>query len=469
MNQPASTLDVAVVGGGISGLSAAFWLRHGGARVALLEASPRVGGALSTVHHDGWTFEVGPNTVLAKPPVQELLNAASLADRIELAAPDAARRWVWCQGGLRELPGSPMAFLKDRLFPLASKLALLREPFVGRPLPGVEESIATFVRRRLGEAWLERAVAPFVSGVYAGDPEKLSVQWAVPRLYALERDHGSLIRGALAKRKGPAPSEGMLGFRGGFGELASRLAMRIGDVRTNLPVSRLSRRDGVFALETPEGTIAARQVVLALPAEETAELLAVESNGASLALAEIPHAPVAVVCLGYRRSQVAHPLDGFGFLTAHGQGLRILGCLFPSTMFADRAPLGSVALTAFVGGARDAAAVAKSELEIATIAEHDLAVALGVEGEPTFRYVHRWPRAIPQYEVGHGRFVALGEALERQLPGLHLAGNWAGGPSIPDSIARGTAVAARALAAREAAVVETCPLGAKVESPVGAA
>jgi oxygen-dependent protoporphyrinogen oxidase len=387
--------------------------------------------------------------VLDKPPVRELLGAAALADRRELAAPAANRRWIWWKGGLQQLPSGPGSFLRSGLFPLSAKLALLREPFVRQPPAGVEESIAAFVRRRLGKAWLERAVAPFVSGVYAGDPERLSVRWAVPRLYALERDHGGLIRGALAKRKGPAPSEGMLGFRGGFEELAKRLALRVGDVRTDTPVSRLRKEGGGFVLQTPAGDVAARQVVLALPAEATAELLAWESDGASMELAEVPYAPVAVACLGYRRQQVAHPLDGFGFLTARGHGLRVLGCLFTSSLFRDRAPAGHVALTAFIGGTTDAEGALAPTNEVLNMVRSDLAVALGVSGAPVFQHLERWPRAIPQCEVGHGRFVDLGVALEASLPGLFLAGSWSGGVSLPDSIARGAEVAARVLAVRE--------------------
>jgi oxygen-dependent protoporphyrinogen oxidase len=347
------------------------------------------------------------------------------------------------------MPSGPASLLGSSLLPPSAKLALLREPFVGRPAAGGEESIAAFVRRRLGQRWLDRAVGPFVSGVYAGDPERLSVRWAVPRLHALERDHGSLLRGALAKRRGPAPEEGLLGFRGGFGELASRLALRVGDVRTEAPVTRLRRRAGCFSLDTPDGTIEARQVVLALPAEETAELLAVESEGKSLELAGVPYAPIAVACLGYRRAQVAHPLDGFGFLAARGQGLRVLGCLFTSSLFPERAPRGYVALTVFVGGALDPAAALAPEQEVLRLVETDLAIALGVEGAPAFRHVQRWPRAVPQYEVGHGRFVDLGLALEARMPGLFLAGNWAGGASVPDSIVRGRDVASRALMVRD--------------------
>jgi oxygen-dependent protoporphyrinogen oxidase len=443
MTEP-DRFDVAVVGAGISGLSAAFRLQQAGARVVLIEGSSRVGGALRTLQQQGFTFELGPNTVLEKPPVASLLADAGLVDGRVEAAPGGKKRWIW-KGALHAMPAGPLSLLRTPLFPFGAKVALAKEPFVAKPLAEREETIAQFVRRRLGQAWLEGAVGPFVSGVYAGDPDRLSVRWAVPRIYALERDHGSLIRGALAKRKGPAPGGAMIGFRGGFGELAVELARRIGDLRIDTPVTRLERAATGFRLQTREATIAAGKVLLAVPAEVTAELLAQITDGRSMALAEIPYARVAVACLGYRREQVQHPLDGFGFLVARGTGLRVLGCLFSSSLFPGRAPAGHVGLTVFVGGATDPEIVAAPDEELAHVVQTDLAVALGVRGEPVFRHLQRWRRAIPQYEVGHGRFVELVAALEAEVPGLGLAGNWTGGVSVPDAIAHGAEVAARLL------------------------
>ena len=444
--------DVAVVGAGITGLAAAVRLARAGARVTVLEAAPVAGGALRTLREGGWLFELGPNTVLGKPPVLELLADTGLAAEVVPASPSGKRRYVWKAERLEPMPGGPGGLLTTTLFPLRSKLALLREPFVAQgpatAAGGGEESIADFVRRRLGQPWLDYAVGPFVSGVYAGDPERLSVRWAVPRIAALEREHGSLIRGALAKRKGPAPGGAMIGFRGGFGTLAARLAALLPDVRTATPVTALARAAEGYRLTTPAGEIAASQVVLALPADATAALLAPASDGRSRALAEVPYAPVVVACLGYRREQVSHPLDGFGFLAPRRESLRVLGCLFSSSLFAGRAPEGHVALTAFAGGALDRALVDEPDDAIWRLFEGDLGRALGIRGEPAFRHLARWPRGIPQYELGHGRFVELAAALERELPGVHLAGNWIGGVSVPDSIERAGAVAARVLSAR---------------------
>jgi protoporphyrinogen/coproporphyrinogen III oxidase len=467
MNPRADRFDVAIVGGGITGLAAAFWLSRAGAKVALLEARSELGGNLRTLSRDGWQFELGASTLLEKPAVAELLGAASLADRRELPKPMAGRRWVW-RDGLQEIPTGPASFLGSRLVPFSSKLALLREPFIDPSAR--DESVADFVRRRLGRPWLDAMVGPFVRGVYGGDPELLSLQWAFPKMAALEREHGGLVRGALAKKRGPAPAEPMIGFRGGLGDLASKLAFRVaslgGDVRTSAPVFRLARETGGYRLSIPGGSLLAARVVMATSAETTGELLAVETDARSLELAEVPYAPLAVVCLGYPRPHVAHALDGFGFLAARGNGLRILGCQFTSSVFADRAPLGKVALTAYIGGSNDPSLVWAPDAEIVRLVQSDLAVAIGAYGEPSFVHVQRWPRAVPQYEMGHGRFAALARAFELDLPGTYLAGSWLDGVSVPDAMARGKAVALRALASLPASRV--VPVEPTVARTVGA-
>ncbi len=466
-------LDAVVVGAGISGLAAAFRLVRAGMRVAVLEASPRPGGALVTHEAAGFRFELGPNTVLeSDPSLPALIRDCGLEGERLVAALAARRRWVWHDGRLRALPSGPLAFLLSPLFPPAAKLRLLREPFLRAPRapraqpapPGAqdddatEETIAAFVRRRLGEAFLERAVGPFVSGVYAGDPERLAVRWATPRIAALEATHGSLIRGMLARsaRLRVAPQGGgsprttprgaMVSLRGGLEELPRRLAREIGDVRCGV-ACRAVRYDGrSFVVEHAGGAVGARHVLLAVPAEAAAALLDEASAGRSRLLAELPYAAVAVVAAGYRRQDVAHPLDGFGFLRATGAGgagLRVLGCLFTSSLFPGRAPEGCVALAAFLGGRTDPEAAAWSDERLGAAVQEDLGRALGVRGEPLARAVRRWPRAIPQYERGHGRFVALQSELERELPGLYLAGNYLHGISVPDCVRNSTALAER--------------------------
>jgi len=443
--------DVLVLGAGISGLTTAFLLARRGLKVAVLEAAPRVGGAIETLADGPWRFEMGPNTVLEGNADVTALIAACGLDAEKLTAPAAAKkRYLWKGGRLHALPGGPGGFLGTPLFSFGAKLRLLKEPWIARPADGREETIADFVRRRLGTEFLDYAVGPFVSGVYAGDPERLSVRWAVARIHALERDHGSLIRGALAKRKGPAPAGGMITFHDGLAALPRRLAQNIkemiGDVNTGVFCRRVTCSGDGYVVETESeagsGSFAAGRLVVAVPADVAARLLDELTGGASRLFAEIPYAPVAVVSLGVRRADVAHPLDGFGFLAPRKEGLNILGCLFTSTLFPGRAPEGHASLVAFVGGRTNPEITARDDDAILATVRAELGRALGLSGEPVFHHVRRWPRAIPQYELGHGRFVERAEEIERQNPGLRISGNFLRGISVPDCIRNATALAA---------------------------
>ncbi|MFP3940987.1 MAG: protoporphyrinogen oxidase, partial [Thermoanaerobaculia bacterium] len=474
--------DVLVVGAGISGLTVAFHLERGGLDVAVVEASDRVGGAMQTLRNGPWTFEEGPNTVLeSRPAVARLVREAGLEGEKLTASRTGARRYLWKGDRLRPLPSGPGGFVTTGLFPLRAKLRLLAEPWITPAPEDAEESIAAFVRRRLGQSFLDYAVGPFVSGVYAGDPERLSVRWAVSRVHALERDHGSLIRGALAKgrarsrerarerrrerarsrneetaRRGGedatgnepqargsalGPGGGMISMETGLETLPRRLAEAIGAVETGTPCRAIRRVDGTFRVSAGDREIEARDLVLAVPADAAAHLLDEATGGASRPFAEIPYAPVAVACYGFRRQAVAHPLDGFGFLAPRKESLRVLGCLFPSSLFPGRAPEGHVALSAFAGGRGDPGAVELGDGALHELFLGDLGRALGLSEEPAFRHLVRWPRAIPQYELGHGRYVELARDLERDLPGLHLRSNVLGGVSVPDCIQNATDLA----------------------------
>lgn len=438
-------LDTVVVGGGISGLTTAFHLARAGRRVAVLEAAERVGGAIETFSDGsdtGWRFEMGPNTVLENnPSVGRLLRDSGMEGEKITAAPSAKRRYL-CKGGrLVPLPGGPGGFLTTPLFPASAKLRLLREPWIGKPPAGTEETIAQFVRRRLGQAFLDYAVGPFVSGVYAGDPERLSVRWAVPKIHGLEEQHGSLIRGAFARRKGPAPGGAMISFRQGLEELPRKLAQEIGDVRTGVLCHKVVRTEGGFRVETSAGPVEAARVVLAVPADVAARLLDEATSGASRLFAEIPYAAVAILSLGFRREAVGHPLEGFGFLAPRKEGVNVLGCLFPSEIFPGRAPAGHVALAAFAGGRTNPEIVGWDDERFAYTLLSELRGPLDLKGEPAFRLIRRWPRAIPQYEVGHGRFVERAKEIEQALPGLRLGGNHLGGVSVPDCIKNATVLA----------------------------
>ena len=427
-------IDTLVIGAGISGLTTAFHLARGGQRVTVLEASPRVGGSLETKTDGPWRFELGPNTVLeSHESVTRLIHEAGLDGEKVTASPSAKRRYLWKGGRLHALPSGPLGFVKTPLFPASAKLRLFREPWISRGES--EESIADFVRRRLGQAFLDYAVGPFVSGVYAGDPERLSVRHAVPKIAALEREHGSLIRGAFARRKGPAPGGAMISFREGLEQLPRELARRIGDVRTGVACRRIVRTEEGFRAETDSGPVEARRVVLAVPADIAARLLERPQLG------EIPYAAVSLGSTGWRREDVAHPLDGFGFLAPRKEGLRVLGVLFPSEIFPGRAPAGHVVLTAFAGGRTAPEIAAWEDQRLMSEVLGELRKTVGTRGEPVVSTVRRWPRAIPQYELGHGRFLDLADEIEAAHPGLRIGGNFLRGVSVPDCIRNATALA----------------------------
>ncbi len=448
MSLDGQQFDIAVIGAGISGLTAAFRLEQAGKRVVVLEEAERPGGVIQTEHDEGWLFELGPNTVLeGNFEVGRLISDLELGDRKVVASPASKKRYVWKGDRLVPLPGGPLQFLTTPLFPLSAKLRLLKEPWIARS-QAEDESIADFARRRLGESFLRYAVGPFVSGVYAGDPERLSVRWATAKIAALEREHGSLIRGALAKRKGPSPGGAMISFVSGLEELPNRLAERLGNLKTSCEVESMARSESGFRLASSAGRIEVGHVVLTSPAWTAARLLSGLTEEAR-ELEEIPYAPIVAVSLGFPRDAIKHPLDGFGFLVPQGEGLRILGCLFPSSLFSGRAPAGNVALAVFAGGRSNPAFVELDDEEIYGTILADLDRALNIDGEPSYRNLRRWPRAIPQYELGHRRFVDLASRLESDHPGLHFLTNFLGGVSVPDRILRANQLATSILAPEE--------------------
>ncbi|HZN26271.1 MAG TPA: protoporphyrinogen oxidase [Burkholderiales bacterium] len=444
--------DVLVIGAGISGLTAAFLLQRKGLRVEVVEAAARVGGVIGTERGQGVLYERGPNSILdTHPRIGELVDTLGLTpERVE-ANRLASRRYIVRDGRLAPLPTSPPAFLKTSVFSWRSKLRLLREPFVAPAPAGEEESLSHFVERRLGRELLDYAVEPFVAGIYAGNPDELSLPAAFPRLHALEQRYGSLIKGQVLGARERARQSGRskntassFAFRSGMQTLPDAFARAIGSVRTRARATRIRPEHAgrlVVSVEGAERVFEARAgtVVLAVPAYRAAELLREPAPEAARALAEIPYAPVASVALAFARADVAHPLDGFGFLAPRVEKRRILGSLFSSTMFEGRAPDGEVLLTTFVGGRRNPAIVESAEDEIVRCVREELADLAGARGTPRFCGVTRWHAAIPQYTLGHLGRVERAKAAEALVPGLYLCGSYAGGVSVGDCI--GSAVA----------------------------
>ncbi len=444
-------LDRVVVGGGISGLTAAWKARRSGERVVLLEASDRLGGCLHTRDVGGAIYDAGASsTLLRHDSVRRFLDESGLgALRID-PSPEARRRYVLRAGRLVPIPTNPIAFAASPLFSPRDKLGLLAEPW-RRGSNDADESVAAFTRRRLGESFLTNAVAPFVSGVFAGDPERLSLRHAFPLLAELERDHGSLIRGALARRR-TGPTAVSVNFRGGMQRAAEHLAAGLGDaLRRRHRVERIRRvGDGVRvegSCDDAPFSFDASQVVVALPGYALPAVLGDLDRRAEL-FRELPYASVASVFSVYGVEQFATIPRGFGFLTARAAGSppsdlrpesvspRILGCLFVSDTWNGRAGPDEVTLTALYGGRLDPDAVLLSETELAALAHRELTSILRIEGPAIRQAVTVWRPAIPQLEVGHDRFLAAAEAIEAEHPAIRLLGNYRLGVSVADCIDR---------------------------------
>ncbi|MGN6391821.1 MAG: protoporphyrinogen oxidase [Gemmatimonadales bacterium] len=448
---------VAVVGGGLAGLTAAYRLKQQGARVVVYEATDRVGGVVWTERRDDYLADLGPNTMA--PPsagLQALLDQLGLAPSLMSASPAAGSRYIVKKKKLLPLPTSPQDFLTTRLLSNGAKLAVFGEPLVEAAEGLLDESVATFVRRRFNQEVLDYIANPFVAGIFAGDPEQLSARHALPRFYALERTHGSVIK-ALAGMRGakrvdgaPTGSTGLCTLGAGMQELPDALARALkAEIRLRAPVTQVRVGPKGWTVGAAFQPTELYDAVIYAGAAHAVDEIAFDFPGGDRlkTLASISHPPVGVLAMGFRREDVAHPLNGFGFLVPEVERRHVLGVIFSSTLFAGRAPDGHVLLTAFVGGVRNPD-LANADLPTMTARVHDdLRLLLGAAGEPTFRAFHLWPKAIPQYDLTYGRFREIMEDAERRNPGLALAGSYRDGIAIGETIASGEAAAARVAAA----------------------
>jgi protoporphyrinogen/coproporphyrinogen III oxidase len=443
---------VAVVGAGIAGLAAACRLRRLGARVVVYESASRPGGAIRTEKRDGYLAEMGPTSLAEpSPQVRAILAELGLESKILPAAPEARHRYIVRRGKLVTLPTSPPELLTTRLLSNSAKLAVFGEPLVDPGDSPVEESVATFIRRRFNQEVLDYIANPFVAGIFAGDPEQLSVRYALPRLHALEQSHGSLLKAMFQRARtrkaadGTAPAS-LVSFAGGLQELPDAMVRALGPaVRLGSAVTQIRRGPKGWAVGAAfQQAELYDAVVYAAPAHCTDEIdLGFEGAERLKTLSSIPHPPVAVVALGFRREEVGHPLDGFGFLVPEVERKHVLGAIFSSSLFPGRAPDGHILLTAFVGGVRNPD-LANADLNTLTARVlDDFRSFLGARGEPTFRAFQLWPRAIPQYTLSHGRFREIMDDVERRNPGLALAGSFREGVALGEVLTSADAGAAR--------------------------
>jgi oxygen-dependent protoporphyrinogen oxidase len=456
---------VAIIGGGITGLCAAHTLQKLGTPWVLVDAAPFLGGVIRTESRAGYLLEGGPDSILAqKPEGIALCRELGLGERLVPTNPDERSVFILRGGRLHPLPEGMMLavptkigpFLRSGLFSWPGKLRMGLDLVIPGGNGRGDESIASFLRRRFGQESVERLGEPLLAGIHAGDPEKLSILATFPRFRDLEARHGSLVRGMWAAPRPrrpagePAPSA-FYSLRCGLRELVDALVLRLPRERllTKRPVLQVSRADGAFSIALDRGDVLrAQRVIVAAPGPRIAPALRELAPEVAQALAAIPFASSATVLLGYRREDVAHPLNGYGLVVPQTEGLRTTALSFVSTKFPYRAPEGHVLLRGFLGGVRDPGVLALTDEEMVQTVQRDMSGILGLRGTPVLTRVFRWPEGTPQLEVGHLERMAGVESRAAQLGGLYLTGAGVRSTGIPDSVAEGTRAAQAAAEGR---------------------
>ena len=434
--------NVAIIGGGIAGLTAAYYLKKSGITPTIFEASSQLGGVIQSETIDGFTIENGPNTLLLSDQrTVEMFDDLGL--QIEDASPNSKNRYVVKDKQLVAVPTSIKSFFTSPLFSWKTKFKIMNEPFTRRCPMGDEESISQFIIRRFGKEVLDYAINPFIAGTYAGDPDSLSMEHSFPLMIKTEAEHGSVIGGFFKNRKNKAPhrvKRRTISFQNGISELTEKLRKYISDeFLLNTTVSNISKTDESFTVTYIQNgqteKISFHNIICTVP---THTLKNITINGDDYPdfqeLGEIVYPPVVSMSLGYKTEHIPHSLDGFGALLPKCENMNILGVLFSSSLFKNRAPEGHSLLTIFMGGARQPELATLSESERLDLACADLKTLLGITEAPLIAHQTLWEKAIPQYHVGYGHYKSIMNMIEAKLPGFHFAGNYVNGISIQDTI-----------------------------------
>lgn len=442
---------VAIIGGGITGLTAAFRLAQKKIPVTLYEAGARVGGVIQTTRQDGYLAECGPNSILeTSPKVTELVRDLGLEKRKLYSDPQAESRFIVRYGRPIPMSDSKLGFFRTPLFSAAAKARLFAEPFIRRAPANGEENLEQFVLRRLGREFLDYAINPFVAGVYAGNPARLSVKEAFPKLHALEQKYGSLIVGQFLgardrKKRGEVSKQNAkkFSFDEGLQVLTDTLREKL--------AGQIELQASVIALEkTPNGwnvkyRVQGREeerehesILFCAPAHKIADI---KFDAGSIfgwsSLEKIEYPPVTSIVFGFRREDVTHPCQGFGALIPEVEKFNSLGVIFSSALFPNRAPNGHLTLTCYVGGSRNPQLALADKSTLRRLVLEDLKKLLGVKAEPTFEHYFVYRKAIPQYVVGYGKNKELMNEIESRAPGFFMAGHYRDGIALSDSIVSG--------------------------------
>ncbi|HEX6982418.1 MAG TPA: protoporphyrinogen oxidase [Balneolaceae bacterium] len=438
--------SVGILGAGISGLSTAYALQKKGISFTLYEKSDSVGGVIQSTQQNGWLVEEGPNTLMIKSDaLWNLLGELNLDDQILEANPLAKKRYIVKKKRLEPLPSSLISFLKTPLLSMGAKLRLLKEPFVP-PSSLNDESVASWISRRLGLQPLDYGVNPFVSGIYAGDPERLSIKHTFSALWKMEQKHGSLFKGLMRRERSGSSKRKLVSFKNGVQTLPLALAQKISSsALTSTEVTSVYKKGGQWEVSgsSKGNSITGNHdcLISTLPAHLLSRVF---KSKLFNEIESLPYAPVSSIALGFKTGQINHPLDGFGMLIPKVENFKTLGVLFSSTLFPNRAPEGYELLTCFIGGARNPEWAARSTNELRDQLLYELDQLLEINGKPVFVHHKHWPKAIPQYEVGYDYFLSLIKEIEKENHGLYLDGNFRNGVSVPDCISSGFETAQKA-------------------------
>lgn len=432
-------MRIAIIGGGLTGLTLAYYLQKAGVAYDLFEASERTGGnLLSPLDAAGYQLEAGPNSLLLSAELAELLTELGLQDHVQEAAPVSQHRYVLRDGQYQALPASPPKLLTSGFFSLKTKLNLLRE-LLRRPAPPVPgETIAAFFGRHFGAEVVDYAVNPFVAGIYAGDPQELLLALTFPQLAALEQQYGSVLRGLAAAQKGKSGTRRRtITLRGGVQALTQALAERLTNYHAGQAVTSVTQQTAnqyklTFNNQQPTASRPYTHLALALPTYAAAELLRPLHPAAAEALAAVRYPPLTLVYSAYDRAAVAHPLAGFGALNPKVEGTYSAGAIWTSSIFPDRVPAGQVLFTSFVGGAQFAQQAQEPAATQLAAVHQELSRLYGIGGAPRWQGRYYWPRSIPQFD----QHLAAARAAMAPLAaaGIVAVANWQAGVSVPDCV-----------------------------------
>ncbi|MFI5237128.1 MAG: protoporphyrinogen oxidase [Ignavibacteriales bacterium] len=443
-----SNKKIVVIGAGISGLAAAYFLFKEGYDVVVFEQKEKVGGCIETLLAEGILFDCGPSYGLETTPlIKQLVDELNLEDQFIYANKASKKSYILKNGELHPLPMSPPSLISSKLFSGKAKLRLLAEPFISRSKDGYYQSIADFAERRLGKEFLDYAFNPFTAGVYAGKPEELSIKSAFPKLYSLEEDYGGLILGSIRsirnrKRENEKSKQSakMFSFKNGMRVLPEAIAQKLGS-RVNTGVEVFSVRktsEGNFGVTYRDGeqtlTMLADVVLSTVPAYKAADLFGHFDELLLKHLNEIYYPPVLVLSLVYERSAVGQPLDGSGFLIPEKEEKSFLGAVWNSVLFPNRSDEDKAAFTLFIGGTRDAGFVDDVEQIVIDRARREFELIMKISSEPLLFSKKIWSRAIPQYSLGYVEHENFFDHFEKDTRGLILSGNYRGGISVGDCI-----------------------------------